>query len=108
MLTPDTSADDRRCPHLQAAVDDITEYVTSRLAVYADAIGSTPDFSITLIDGDFVEVSAKVADFDGMAKFFCEQMSDWVDMGLLSPDPDDDDDGPLFTATLPPAKVRPQ
>lgn len=97
--------DDDRNMALAEAVADITEYITSRLAVYADVTGNKPDFYLIAIDGDMAESAVDAQDADMMCDAFAEQVERWVNAGLIAIT--DSDDEPLFTATFDPAKVRP-
>lgn len=99
------STEDRNMA-LAEAMEDITEYTTSRLAAYRDATGSTVDFHLIIVDGEDYEISSHVTDHDRMADAFSEQTGRWLDQGLCTFE-DLDDEDPLFTATFDPQKVRP-
>ena len=96
--------DDDRNMALAEAVADITEYIRSRLAVYAQTTGNTADFHLIALDGDQFEVSAEVTDHDMMCDAFMEQVDRWITSGHVAVT--DSDDGPLFTATFGPTKAR--
>ena len=98
-----TAPDDDRNMPLAEAVSDITEYIRSRLAVYAEATGNTADFHLIALDGEQFEVSADVTDHDMMACAFEEQITRWVMVGYIETI---DADDPLFTATFDPTKAR--
>lgn len=97
--------DDTRNMALACAIDDIVEYITSRLAVLADQTGDKADFHLTCVIGDMAETAGQVTDFDMMADALSKQIASWIEAGHVSLIEDEDDD-PLFTATFDPSKVR--
>lgn len=102
---PKAPHDDTRNMALADAVSDITEYITSRLAVYREATGNTVDFHLIAIDGVCFEFSSHIADPERMIDAFAEQVDRWVSAGQI--EILDSDGNPLFTATFDPKQVRP-
>lgn len=102
-----------RNPALIAALDDIAAYAKQRM----DSLQATTGFPNEILiiaacdgtagaDDDGAEVFGALIDPARLAAVMVNTVQDWVDQGILDP-ADLDDDGPLFTATFDPAKVRP-
>lgn len=94
-----------RIPDLAEAVNDIDEYITSRLTVYREATGREVEHYLIVIDGSYVEESGAISDFDRMADAFGNSVTRWAEEGKTLFE--DEDEGPLFTATFDIEKVRP-
>lgn len=95
-----------RNPALAAAISRIAEYAEAEIAALETGPDGFPvDFIILAHDGENVEILSEIRDHNTMSHVLEEAISNWIDMGLASPD--DRDEDPLFTATFDPQKVRP-
>ena len=103
MSGPETIDTDRNLD-LAAAVSDIVEYITRRLAALTDQTGQQAEFHLIGVVDDMAEVHFEVRNFEMMASALEEQLGRWIEAGLIRAI--DDEDEQLFTATFDPAKAR--
>lgn len=90
---------------LAEALADITEYITSRLTALREVTGINADFHLIVLDGDMMEASGSIADFELMSNAMAETVAGWVASGHIEVN-DEDDGEPLFSATFDPQKAR--
>lgn len=104
MTDTQTSPDDQRDPALKAAVDDCLDFITRRFVVFRALTGIKAQFLLTAVADDRFEAVGAVIDPDTMIEGFASVVAQWMEQGILTAEPGDDD--PLFTATFDPAKAR--
>jgi hypothetical protein len=102
MTTPPHDAP--RNTALADAVDRIADFARDELAKLPTTTDTQLEFFFIAHNCTDFEMAGDVDDFDAMALTFAQIIAHWVENGLCTEDPGDDD--PLFTATFDPTKAR--
>jgi hypothetical protein len=102
MTTPPHDAP--RNTALADAVSRIEAFASDELAKLPATTATPLDFYFIAHNRTDFEMAGDVNDFDAMALTFAQIIAVWVEIGLCTEDPGDDD--PLFTATFDPTKAR--
>ena len=102
MTTP--PHDDPRNTALADAVTRIAAFARDELAKLPTTTDTQLQFFFIAHNHTDFEIAGKIKDFDTTALFLAGIIAHWVETGLCTEDPGDDD--PLFTATFDPTKAR--